>query len=135
MRVFPILLFCATLLSCDKGRETDPPNNEKALIMLMNHTGHNSPNRYCGNELDVIFFLSSPRENLEVRMDPDFRRMVGLDIKIGEFISVSVIDARTKQALAETSGHFSGGRINGNGEELMPAIRLCPKDHLEFTYF
>lgn len=127
-----LLLF---MLACEQDAfEKEDPDNLKAQIMLVNHTGHNSPNRYCGNELEVVFHINSPRERLEIPMDPDFRRRIPLDVSVGEFWYVSVLDARTNQILAETSGHFTGNRVIG-GITQVPAIFLCPEDQVVFTFW
>ncbi|MBX2814805.1 MAG: hypothetical protein KTR24_02365 [Saprospiraceae bacterium] len=124
------------ILSCEKEPSSkEPPNNDKAIFLVVNFTGHNAPHQYCGNELEATFFISSPKEQLEVIVGPDHWRQIALDIEPGEVISVSAMETVTQKPLVEKSSIFTGSRTTETGDVNLPAVFLCPKDHLRFAYW
>lgn len=141
------MTFCKSLLigiilsvwiSCgDQDNELGIPITEGRSIYIENFTGHlvRRSGERCGSGVKVAIVLSSEKDRQEYIYEPDTYKNAIIDIDEGDVMTVQVyeIDGSERKFLVQASSVYDPpALVNAVAE---PAIRLCPKDQLEFWQF
>ncbi len=106
-------------------------------IYIENFTGHlvRRSGERCGSGVKVAIVLSSKKDKQEYIYEPDTYKNAIIDIDQGDVMTVQVyeIDGSDRKFLVQGSAVYDPpALVNAVAE---PAIRLCPKDQLEFWQF
>ena len=140
MSFYKILLVALVLTTISCGDQEDgvgAPITEGRSIYIENFTGHlvRRSGERCGSGVKVAIILSSEKDRQEYIYEPDTYKNAIIDIDKGDVMTVQVyeIDGSDRKFLVQSRAVYDPPTLDNAVAE--PAIRLCPKDQLEFWQF
>lgn len=133
-----LITLMITLIGCgDSDDSGGSVSVEGRSIYIENFTGHlvRRSGERCGSGVKVAIVLSSEKDKQEYIYEPDTYKNAIIDIDKGDVMTVQVyeIDGSERKFLVQGSAVYDPPTLVNDVAE--PAIRLCPKDQLEFWQF